>query len=357
MRSPDQFKHIIEAGTVEASAPCRIDMGGTLDIPTLHYPLRHLEPCTFNIAINLRTRVQLAPFRDGWVKVSSRGFESAEFPLQAAPFDHPLGLMFAVAAYFGAAGVHIQIESSSPPRSALGGSSAAAVALVAAFLTASGEASDCPKDFQHRTAMLAHMIETVAAGGPCGFQDQLAASYGGVNVWYWSGRPEGTAYQKKAIRPSESTMDMDRSFLVAYCGVPHESMDVNRKWIRQFLSGMYRVEWEKINEATRDFVDFLGCGDLKHAGDAMNREMVIRRRLTPDVVDDLGGRLLNAAVRFNCGARITGAGGGGCLWALGKPDDICRLKPVWQEILNAVPDACLLDARVDPSGVRCDNSA
>jgi D-glycero-alpha-D-manno-heptose-7-phosphate kinase len=104
-------------------------MGGTLDIDTFRFPLHHFSPCTFNIALNLRTRVCLLPYRAGMVKVSSKGFKAAEYPFDQAPFDHPLGLIFAIAAYFRAEGVHIVIESSSPPRSALGGSSAAAVAL------------------------------------------------------------------------------------------------------------------------------------------------------------------------------------------------------------------------------------
>ncbi len=115
------LRSILEAQQVEASAPCRIDMGGTLDISTFDYPLRHLSPCTVNLAIGLRTRVHLLPYDNGMVKVSSKGFESAEYPLDNVPFDHPLGLMFAVASYFRAEGVQIDIESSSPPRGALGG--------------------------------------------------------------------------------------------------------------------------------------------------------------------------------------------------------------------------------------------
>ncbi|WP_246556018.1 hypothetical protein [Desulfonema magnum] len=105
---------ILASEQIEASAPCRIDMGGTLDISTFYYPLRRLRPCTFNIALNMRTRVRLFPYHKGMIKVSSKGFESAEYSLDQARFDHPLGLMFAVAAYFGAEGVHIDIESSSP---------------------------------------------------------------------------------------------------------------------------------------------------------------------------------------------------------------------------------------------------
>ena len=73
-------------------------MGGTLDIDTFSLPLHHLSPCTFNIALNLRTRVRLHPYHQDLVKVSSKGFDQAEYPLNKAPFDHPLGLIFAIAA-------------------------------------------------------------------------------------------------------------------------------------------------------------------------------------------------------------------------------------------------------------------
>ncbi|MBC8463901.1 MAG: galactokinase, partial [Deltaproteobacteria bacterium] len=97
---------MLESESIEASAPCRIDAGGTLDIRTFYYPLRHMSPCTFNIAIDLRTHIRLLPFKNGMVKVSSKGFQSAAFPLEKAPFRHPLGLIFAIAVYFQAAGIH-----------------------------------------------------------------------------------------------------------------------------------------------------------------------------------------------------------------------------------------------------------
>ena len=125
--------NILAHKRITASAPCRIDLGGTLDIRSFYYPLRHLAPCTFNIAVQLRTTVQLRPYEKGRVKVTSRGFAPADYALEEAPFDHPVGFVFAIAAYFGVAGVHIDIQSASPPRSALGGSSAAGVALIGAF--------------------------------------------------------------------------------------------------------------------------------------------------------------------------------------------------------------------------------
>ena len=87
------IEDILGTYQISASAPCRVDMGGTLDLATFYYPLQQVGPCTFNIALNLRTRVRLLPYRSGWIKVSSRGFESAAFPLAQAPFNHPLGPM------------------------------------------------------------------------------------------------------------------------------------------------------------------------------------------------------------------------------------------------------------------------
>ena len=127
------YKKILDDGPIETSAPCRVDLGGTLDLATFYNPMRHQQPATFNMAIDMRTKVSLQPGNNKQVTVSSRGFECTQYHLDQAPFEHPLGLMFAIAAYFGAEGVHIVIDSTSPPRSALGGSSAAAVALVLLF--------------------------------------------------------------------------------------------------------------------------------------------------------------------------------------------------------------------------------
>ena len=66
--------------------------------------------------------------------------------------------------------------------------------------------------------------------------------------------------------------------------------------------------------------DALNCNEIfKDASIAlMNREMAIRRKMTPEVLDDdRESSLFNSAVENGCGARFTGAGGGGCIWALG----------------------------------------
>jgi D-glycero-alpha-D-manno-heptose-7-phosphate kinase len=349
---PHHFRQILEFPPVEVSAPCRIDMGGTLDINTFHFPLRCLEPCTVNIAIELRTRVRLFPYRAGIVKVSSKGFDSEEYPLQEAPFNQPLGLMFAIAAYFRAEGVHIEIESSSPPRSALGGSSAAAVALVAAFSKVLEKTENIPPLSRPKIAMLAHRLEGSVAGVPCGLQDQLAAVYGGVHSWYWQDGLGESSFRKETLVRKSSYRKLEEHLLLAYCGIPHESKNINGRWVRQFVSGRNRELWAEIAGCTKSFAGALKAGNFKDARGFMNRELAIRREMTPDVIDEIGEKLVDAALENNCGARFAGAGGGGCIWAMGEAKDISRLRGVWIKVLAGRKEACLLDVKIDRKGLR-----
>ena len=341
------LKRRLESHPVDASAPCRIDCGGTLDIKTLYYTLGHLSPCTFNIALNMQTRVHLRPYTSGLVKVSSEGFQSAVHPADRAPFDSPLGLMFAVTAYFRVGGVHIDIMSESPPRSALGGSSSAAVALIGALSMTLEE-----RVYLEKTALLAHAIEEAVAGVPCGLQDQLAATYGGIHVWYWPSDPTEPPFKGREVLTKEDYGELNNRLLVAYCGVPHESWNINTKWIQGFISGKNRDLWSEIAACTETFVKALNAKDWASAANAMNREVKTRRKMTPEVLDPVGRVLWEKAMSHHCGARFTGAGGGGCIWALGDALDIKRLQAVWTDIVSTNKEARLLDGTVDIKGLK-----
>lgn len=345
-----EMRESLEQEPVEASAPCRIDMGGTLDLSTFHLPIHGLEPCTFNIALDLRTHIRLEPYKQGCIKISSHGFESLEAESGQAPYNSPLGLMFAVADYFQADGVHITIRSTSPPRSALGGSSVAAAALIWAFAklnTRRGVAMPQRKD----VAVLAHAIEQSVAGVPCGMQDQLAAVYGGINAWHWRGAPYDPPFQRQELVPADACDKVSRHLLVAYCGRPHVSKDVNATWVRQFVDGRHRQIWHQIIDCSRRFVAAFAAQDYEDALAAMNQETDLRCRLTPDVLDPVGTQLVAAARKYKCGARFTGAGGGGCLWALGAADPIERLRPEWETLLARHETAKILPAEIDTHGL------
>ncbi len=345
-----KLKAVLEQGAVEASAPCRIDMGGTLDLSTFHLPLRHLGPCTFNAALDMRTSVRLHPHTRGMIKITSRGFDGLEVESSQASFSHPMGLIVAVAAYFQADGVHIQIDSASPPRSALGGSSVAAAALIWAFAKALNKTGQ-PMPGHRAVALLAHALEQSLAGVPCGIQDQLAAVYGGVNGWYWLAEPGGELFRRREVVAPDACPEFSRHLLVAYCGVPHVSKDINGSWVRDFLSGRQRAEWHQIAALSRQFIDAMAGRRYDEAVALMNRETDLRLTMTPEVLDEVGRPLAAVAREYGCAARFTGAGGGGCVWALGQPTQIQALRPAWEQILSSREEAKILDTQVDPIGI------
>jgi D-glycero-alpha-D-manno-heptose-7-phosphate kinase len=343
----------LDKNKIKASVPCRVDMGGTLDISTFYLPLNFLKPSSFNIAIDMRTHVTLASFKKGYVKISSKGFDSAQFEAGKAPFDHPMGLMFALAAFFNVDGVHIKIESSSPPRSALGGSSSAAVAISAALLTALDRAQgmDGKVDFE-KAAWIAHHIEASVAGVPCGMQDQLAAAFGGVNQWVWNlknGQP--SFLQKPFFENDHDISILNKCFFVAYCGIPHISSEVNKKWVKQFICGKNRDKFKKIVRITDKFTRALQNNNFSLAGKYMNQETEIRLGMTPDVLDSVGKKLFEKACDSDAGARFTGAGGGGCVWVLGSKDKIKYLKTEFNKLLKDEKGAKVLDTAVDSKGI------
>jgi D-glycero-alpha-D-manno-heptose-7-phosphate kinase len=349
---PVDHSAFLRTHRVRSSAPCRVDLGGTLDIRTFFNFLQPWKPATVNLALDQRTTITLAPGRPGWVEVTSTGFQPAEYPLGRAPFDHPLGLIFAVASHFEAEGVRIAVDSASPPRSALGGSSVAAVALIGALdairCRAAGSAPLSPR----QTALLAHSLEESVARVPCGVQDQLAAAYGGANCWHWRVTADGPDFAREALDTGFAPGELEPHLLVAYAGVPHDSGDINGLWVAQFLAAEHREEWQAIAACVHDFAAAFASRNWTQAAAAMNRETALRRRLTPAVLDDLGVALVEAAAERGCGARFTGAGGGGCLWAIGAAGPVAELRGRWQALLDRRPGARLLPHQLDRDGVR-----
>ena len=343
---------ILTKNKVEASAPCRIDSGGTWDIKALALPLENFKPTTVNAALTLRTSVTLTPFDDGWIRISSEGFPKGQhFPAGRLSFEPPFGLFFAAVSYFGFHGVAVLIRSQSPVKSALGGSSTALVALLKALNRASileGGKRLAPGEILH----LAYHLEDAVSGGNCGLQDQAAAVYGGVNQWTWHfGRP-GAHYRRIPLLSRQGQKTFSKRLLVAYSGKAHVSLNTNRKWIRDFLSGKTRGGWIQANRIVHDLARAIKEMNWTRAAVLLRKEMALRKKITPEALIPITAKLVDQAEALGCGARFAGAGAGGSLWAVGREKDIDKLSHVWQTSLAGVKGGRVLDCAVDAVGVR-----
>jgi len=120
-----------------------------------------------------------------------------------------------------------------------------------------------------KSVLLAHAIESSVLLIPCGLQDQLAAAYGGINAWYWTAAPDGPRFEKEPLLGKKGVKDFEEHFMLAYCGAPHVSSNVNSIWMRQFISGESRNTWVKIAGISSDFVEAVSNRRFKEAASAM----------------------------------------------------------------------------------------
>ena len=345
-------KNLLAQRPVEASAPCRVDSGGTWDIKALSLPFEAIQPTTVNIALTLRTSASLYPYEDGKIKISSIGFEQPEiFSVERLPFNSPFGIFFAAISFFGFHGLEVRIDSQSPVRSALGGSSTALVALIKALSKVSAALGNkgCPKkEILH----LGYHLEDGISGGNCGIQDQAAAVYGGVHQWEWHFGNRTAPFQKTSLLNGEGREELSKRLLIAYSGKSHTSSKTNNQWVKDFLSGKTRPGWIRANEIVRQFGKAIKAREWNRAAGLIGEEMSIRREITPEALTLTTKKLIAEAEDAGCGARFAGAGAGGSLWAVGKIEKIDQLKVKWKTALDQIKDATILDCRIDPAGVR-----
>lgn len=337
----------------EASAPCRIDAGGTWDIRALALPFAEETPTTVNAAISLRTSVRLGPFEDGHVRISSRGFgRDVVFRISSPSFRPPFGAYFAAISHFGLHGVDVRIDSEAPVRSSLGGSSAALVALIEALKAACRSEDGGMARRREDTLHLGYAIEDAMAGGGCGVQDQAAAVFGGVHQWTWRFGNALQPIERRRLLDREGEKAFSQRMIVAFSGTGHASARVNRKWVKGFLDGTTTRGWIEVNQIVRDLGQAIEARDWRAAAGLLQREIRIRRALTPEALIPVTAALIEEAEALGCGARFAGAGAGGCVWALGPRENIEDLKVQWSRSLASVGEGAVLSCQVDPVGVR-----
>jgi len=345
-------RKILKNRRVETSAPCRVDSGGTWDIWSMALPMETVEPATMNIALSLRTRVELLPFEGGMVKVSSEGFPDTEaHDFKTLPFGSTFGLFYAAVSYFGFHGLEVRIASDSPSKAALGGSSTALVALIKALSKLAVLAGKPPllqKDILH----LAYHLEDSTSSGKCGIQDQAAAVFGGVNLWRWQFGDRRVPYERTPLLDRQGQRELSDHLRVAFSGKSHVSARINQGWIEGFLSGKTRAGWIEANRIVRRLAQALVDRKWDRAAGLLREEMTVRREITPDALIPVTDKLIRQAELAGCGARFAGAGAGGSVWALGEKKRIQELRTIWESTLAPIRGAGILDCRVDPRGVR-----
>ena len=181
-------------------------------------------------------------------------------------------------------------------------------------------------------------------------QDQAASAYGGVNQWIWRYSNLEEPFKRYPIIPISRYEILEQHIIIAYVGLQHNSSDLNKIWLDSFISAKHREIWFKIHENTYNFAKALKKENWEQAAILLNQESDLRTIISPLMIPSNSLELIDDAKALSCGTRFSGAGGGGCVWAIGEIDSIEKLKKNWSKRLRAY-DGYILENKVARKGV------
>ena len=326
---------------IRSSAPTRVDLaGGTLDIWPLY--LLHEGARTLNAAITLRAACELSPSDDG-IHVTSEDTGAVLHAPAAAALtgaEQPL-LVSRLLRHFQPQGVRIVTRSESPVGAGLAGSSALNIALCAAL------AAWCDRRLPPaQLTALALDLEAQVIRAPTGGQDYQPALYGGVASLALG--PGGMRRRPLDI----DTAALGARLVLAYTGDSRNSGANNWEITKRRLDGDPQVTaaLQDIADVAAQMEAALEREDWRALGHQISAEWAVRKQLAPGVttpaIDALIGAGLDAGAT---GAKVCGAGGGGCILLLAEPEDAGAVRSAL-----AARGARVLDAVIDTEGLRLD---
>lgn len=296
--------------TVEAVAPCRIDLaGGTLDIWPLYLFLE--GGLTVNIGIDLYSRVRVRRREDQRVHLRSldTGAELEAASVEELPLGGPLDLVArAVRFHRPTTGIDLETENSAPKGSGLGASSSLLICLIGA-LNAYNETEQGAENLVDCAANL----EAQNIRIPTGKQDYYPPLYGGVNaIWFEVG---GNRIEPLLVDEAALSL-LERRLILSFTGISHFSGATNWDMTRNYIEGTgeTRARLAAIKTTAAAMRACLLQGDFDRFAAVLDQEWLNRRCLADGVATPETDRLMAAAKHAGAQAsKLCGAGGGGCM--------------------------------------------
>jgi D-glycero-alpha-D-manno-heptose-7-phosphate kinase len=195
-------------------------------------------------------------------------------------------------------------------------------------------------------AELAHRIETEDLGVIGGRQDQYAAAFGGFHALTFKG--DTVKIETLALEPDRIAELQARS-VVVYTGQSRVSGDIHAHVQDSFRARNPQTlaALATIRRAASDFCAKLQNGPLDGLGDVLNSNWEAQQHLHPSTTNERVDEFFRIARQAGAlGGKALGAGGGGCLYFLGREGEKERLK---NALLHA--GGVILDASFDLEGL------
>jgi D-glycero-alpha-D-manno-heptose-7-phosphate kinase len=311
-----------------ARSPVRIDLaGGWTDVP----PFSQEEGgCVVNAAISRYAYATVIPVDNGEFVLESADYDSfiQAQSIRQMEYDGNLDLIKAAIRRRGLhMGAHILTRSEAPPGSGTGSSASMGVTMVGIIDHYMGRSLD-----RMDIAALANLLEIEELKIPGGKQDQYVAALGGFNFMSFKD-PQVTV---EPIKLSEEfLLELEKHMLLVYTGKSRLSGNIIAR-----VMGAYQRNEPGVTEALRNISqaavqmrDALAAEDIVRVGKVLTFNWENQKCLYPEMTTPKIEALFSvAAPEGILGGKACGAGGGGCILLLCKPDCEHRVRRAVEDL-------------------------
>ena len=222
--------------------------------------------------------------------------------------------------------IRLTYEADLPARSGLGTSSSFAVGMINAFYALKGKYAD-----KKKLADAAIYLERELCKEAGGWQDQIAASYGGFNRINFNS--DGYEVLPLIINP-ERKRQLNNNLMMFFTGFTRFSSDVQKANASNKADKVNQLKemLALVDEAEKVLVD--KQSDLDEFGRLLDLTWRIKRKtgntVSTNSIDELYDKGLKAGA---LGGKLLGAGGGGFLVFYVEPDKQEKVKKAMEDLL------------------------
>lgn len=223
--------------------------------------------------------------------------------------------------------IRLTYEADLPARSGLGTSSSFAVGMINAFYALKGKYAD-----KKKLADAAIYLERELCKEAGGWQDQIAASYGGFNRINFNS--DGYEVLPLIINP-ERKRQLNNNLMMFFTGFTRFSSDVQKANASNKADKVNQLKemLALVDEAEKVLVD--KQSDLDEFGRLLDHTWRIKRKtgntVSTNSIDELYDKGLKAGA---LGGKLLGAGGGGFLVFYVEPDKQEKVKKAMEDLLH-----------------------
>ncbi|MEZ3435951.1 MAG: kinase [Lachnospiraceae bacterium] len=222
--------------------------------------------------------------------------------------------------------IRLTYESDLPAKSGLGTSSSFVVGMLNSFYALKGKYAD-----KKRLADEAIYIERELCGEAGGWQDQIAASYGGFNrINFYA---DGYEVYPIIISP-EKKRQLNERLLMYFTGFTRFSADVQKA--NHITSAEKRNQLKEIGILVDEAENILTdkYSDLREFGRLLDVTWKLKRKVGSQVSTDAIDILYQKGIKAGAvGGKLLGAGGGGFLIFYVEPENIEAVKKEMKDLL------------------------